>query len=212
MLRLPRRGLAKHRDSRGHSTESYRCVVPTRLFPLPHNVNLARLGVQPQRDHFPTDWLSRHGGGYMRDVPRKQQLHDAADRLLRLPRGSVQHHNESGPRGSRIPDNLRDLPYDDNLARRNIQSYLFPRESRQRQRRVRYVPYQSRELLGFPMHAMPRRRERGEFQSPERRRVCIQQRELLSMPYALTGGRRAADRWTLIAKVDLGVQDQNVAR
>jgi len=100
--------------------------VPPDLRDLPHHGSLDRRDFDHNTTTFPLTGYSRHVGSLC-ELPREQQLYVAANHLLRLPHGNIQRHNESGSRGSRVPDNLCHLPHDGSLDRRNIQSHLFPR-------------------------------------------------------------------------------------
>ena len=60
--------------------------------------------------------------GCLRTVPYQQQLHNAADHLLRMPPGRFHRNHESESYRGGVPDHLRHLPYDDELDIGHIQS------------------------------------------------------------------------------------------
>ena len=67
----------------------------------------------------------------MRRLPRKQQLHDSADRLHRLSSDGLQHQHEPGPRRAAavLPHYLPELPQHECLGECDVQSRRNTRHS-----------------------------------------------------------------------------------
>jgi len=130
---------------------------------LPQHGSLDRRDFQSQHDYFPTDCFTPRR--LLAELPREQQLYDVANGLLRVPHGQLTTPQpKSGSRGSRGSRQLVHLPHAAAGPAR-LFNHTYARESRQCQAVVRYVPYESRKLLGFPMYQCTER-ERGQFQSP----------------------------------------------
>jgi len=165
---------------------------------MPHNHGLDRLHVQSQRHHVPADRISRHVGS-VRELPRQQQLHDIADELLWLPRDGLQRDDQPKSRRGRsrvCAGELQLLPHDHGMDLRDLQPHVFPGEPWRRQRRLRHLPYEFFRLLDFPMHRLPHQ-VGNRSQAQRRERLCLEQRELLSVPQELStspGGSPANPR------------------
>ena len=82
---------------------------PDDLRSLPQHHQLDDCDVQSQRHVVPADRRARHRG--LRLMPRQQQLHHSADRLLSLPHQGFHRHYQSESRHRGIPDQLRAVPH-----------------------------------------------------------------------------------------------------
>jgi len=133
---------------------------------------MERRDVQSQQHAIPPDGSAYQRG--LQQLSREQQLHHATHSLL-LP-----GHDQSEPRGRRIPDELSDLPHHVFMAGSHVQPYLVPHESWRRKRRVHYVPYESLKFCGIRVHQLPHQ-VANRPASPGRARLRLQQSELLPM-------------------------------
>jgi hypothetical protein len=111
---------------------------------MPLDERLDPVLVQSQQHGIPADRRAHERG--LRDLPREQQLYDAADKLLWLPPEGFHRHDESEPRFSGIPDDMRYVPQHHELDQRNVQSqqHNVPADGRTYLGSVRVVPYQQR--------------------------------------------------------------------
>ena len=98
LLLLPQGGLRLDDQS-----QSRRVGVPDQLRPVPHNKRVESGVVRSLEDGISAD--RRAHLDVLRAVPRQQQLHDAADGLLRVPQGRLQWHHEPQPPAAGFPTN-----------------------------------------------------------------------------------------------------------
>ena len=109
----------------GQGPQPRRGRIPHQVRLLPQRQRLAaRLLHRPWQDPIPP-----HGCSPARElhpVPCGRQVHGHAHRLLRLPPDRVPGHEDSEPRGGRIPHDLRDLPRHQRLASRHLRSRPDP--------------------------------------------------------------------------------------
>jgi hypothetical protein len=99
---MPHKGLQRHDQSQSRDSR-----LPDQLHVVPHHHELDLVNVQSLFG-VPADGRARNDS--MRLMPREQQLHNAADRLLWMPLGELQFDNEPASRNGRVPDDLRNMP------------------------------------------------------------------------------------------------------
>ena len=104
---------------------------PTTCATLPHHERLDARDLRPRQDRASRSPASTRR--WPAPVPRRRQVRGHADGLLRLPPGQVPGHQESEPRGRRVPDHLRDLPHDERLDAGHLQPHLVPDPASRRQ-------------------------------------------------------------------------------
>ena len=123
---LPSDGFQWHDES-----ESRVGGIPAGLQPVSFNDELARRSVQPQQYAVPLDRRSYQCRS-LYPVPQKQRVRRTLDRVRILPSDGFQRHDQSESRVGRIPAGLQPVPFNDELARRNVQpqQYAVPIDRR----------------------------------------------------------------------------------
>jgi hypothetical protein len=94
------------------------------------------------------------GAGEFRPQHNRMDAGDLQPYNTAFPLTSARDESESC-RG-KFSDDLPDMPHNDELVRRNIQSHVVPDEPRQREQRVLELPYESIGLLGVLLYDLPR--------------------------------------------------------
>ena len=113
------RVLPPGRLRRDDGPESQSGGIPDDLRFLPHDDDLDRRDLQPFSDLVPIDRGAPSGSLLV--VPRLGRVQRAVDGLRVLPPGRLRRHDGSQSPGGRLPDDLRVLPHDDDLDRRDLQ-------------------------------------------------------------------------------------------
>lgn len=91
-----------------YESQSCGLGIPDRLFDLSLDKRLDSFVLQPQQHFISAHWGSHYAG--VLAVPHKQQLHDAADNMLRLPSIRLEWNHQSQPCRRWISNYLRHLP------------------------------------------------------------------------------------------------------
>jgi len=127
---MPRYGVEQHDNDWGRGSESHCGRIPEyggNVRVVPPDYDLGRRKIRPQHDRIRSNGCAcRSDEGALLVVPRQQQLfREFADGLLQLSYSSVAEHGDAWrkraePHSGRIPDDLRDLPYNYELAWRDV--------------------------------------------------------------------------------------------
>jgi hypothetical protein len=120
---------------------------------VPFDDGLATRHLRPQHHEIPVDGRTHHDD--LSILSHKWELSTCVHGMLFLPFLKLQRCDESQSCLSRIPDDVRDVPYDEHLGRRNLQPHMVSNETRQCKRSVRELSFRPIELRHIHLHDVP---------------------------------------------------------